>query len=469
MYTMDIFRTADLQERKDAMDEALASARGKEADKQEQDKKDEEYNEKLQGVTDPIAQELLRKPIEDLAKKAFGKVSGAIRSRVAGGIRTAGRQVGDRLQAQASRLGVNGDDLEALRSGNPSRIGSRLLTRTQGRATSAIPSGEVDDDTRSVLNIGRRLRGGTARPAQPTGTDGEPVEVDAFSGDPVIRQTEAPRPQPIGEADDWTTQLYDSPITHTSELPARIPTTARPSLAFDSPEDPTQRFVSSRLNKIFSSTDLSDLPTPSFRPAPRVQPPSTAGDAQVLDQLAPMREAGRIQGSGISQRQALQNRQVLEDFKNASPDLTEGRTTVQARVQADAISGPATPQQPLVQGQAPEPDVQPESSAPAPREEPPSGTDGSSVEAPSIRQAGQGAEQSLQRSAGRSAGEVGEDALRSFAESEGALGGPEDPLADVVGLVAGLGTLFGGLFGGHHTDAISSDATSNAVAQQGVY
>ena len=462
---MDIFRDADLEERKEALNDALAVASGRREDQEDQEKKDADYNEKLQGITEPIAQELLRKPVEDLAKKAFGRISGAIRSRVAGGLRSAGRQVASRLQDEATRLGVNAEDLEALRSGQPSRIAERFTARTTGRATSAIPE-VIDDDTRRVVNIGRGLRGRTPLPPQPTGDDGEPVEIDAFTGRPVVRQEETPRPTPTDEVDDWTAQLYDQPITHEADLPTRIPSTRPPvSLASD-PEDPTARVVANRLNSIFKQTDLSDLPTPSFRPTPRAPPPTaSAGDTPVLDQLAPMREASRIQASGISPRQALQNRSILDQYRNATPDLREDSTpSVQA--EGEATSGSATPQRPIVQGQVEEPQVTPQSSAPAPREEPATGTGDSNVDASASRTAGQQAEQQLERQAGR---DLESNTLRAVGESELALGGAEDPLADVVGLVAGLGTLFGGLFGGHHTDVVSSDARSNAVAQQGVY
>lgn len=460
---MDIFRDADLEERKEALNDALAVASGRREDQEDQEKKDADYNEKLQGITEPIAQELLRKPVEDLAKKAFGKVSGAIRSRVAGGLRSAGRQVASRLQDQATRLGVNAEDLEALRSGQPSRIAERFTARTTGRATSAIPE-VIDDDTRRVVNIGRGLRGRTPLPPQPTGDDGEAVEVDAFTGRPIVRQEETPRPTPTDEVDDWTAQLYDQPITHEADLPSRIPSTRPPvSLASD-PEDPTARVVANRLNSIFGNTDYSSLPTPSFRPPPS-SAPAIQGDTQVLDQLAPMREASRIQASGISPRQALQNRSILDQYRNATPDLRED-TTPAVQAEGDATSGPATPQQPTVQGQVEEPQVTPESSAPAPRSEPATGTGDSNVDGSSSRSAGQQIDRTIEQNAGR---DLESNTLRTVGESELALGGPEDPLADVVGLVAGLGTLFGGLFGGHHTDVVSSDATSNAVAQQGVY
>ena len=47
-------------------------------------------------------------------------------------------------------------------------------------------------------------------------------------------------------------------------------------------------------------------------------------------------------------------------------------------------------------------------------------------------------------------GKTAAKALATTAETEGELGGPEDPIADIVSLGLGLGTLFGGLGGVEH-------------------
>ena len=474
---MDIFRQADLDERREAMQDALADYTSKKEGEEEQEKKNDDYNEKLQAITDPLAQELLRKPLEDLSKKVFGKASTAVRSRVSGVLRSGARQareaVTSRLQDSASRLGVGAEDLEALRSGDPSRIAGRLISRTEGPATPSLPTGDLDDDTRTVLNRSRALRGRLSRPAQPTGDDGEPVEIDALTGRPIVRQEDNPRPQAIDEADDWTAQLYDQPITHDLDLPSRVPSTRPPISLASEPEDPTARVVSNRLNSIFKATDPSDLPTPSFRPTPRVQPATaSAGDSQVLDQLAPMREALKTtESSTIPRTTALQNRQILNQYRFTDSDLRTGtgRPTAVDEAQAQATSGPATPQQPQLQGQSEPVQTTPESSAPPPRSEPPSGTGDSSVDASAGRQAGQQVERTVEQSAGRETTTLAEQALQNAGKADLALGGAEDPLADVLGLVTGIGTLLGGIFGGHHDAVSDAGALSNASTQQGVY
>ena len=477
---MDIFRTPDLEEQQEALNEAMNDYRDRKVDEQEaqeeQDKKDEDFNSKLQAITDPIAQELLRKPVEDLGRKAVGKVVGAVRSRIAGGLRTAGRQIGSRLQGTAERLGVNAEDLDALRSGDVGRIGARLTARvpTQGSATSALPSGDVDEGTRDVLNISRQVRGQLPRPPQPTDTAGEPVEVDAFTGRPIVRQEEAPAPQPIDEADDWTSQLYDSPITHDNDMPLRLPSTRPPTSLATEPENPTARVVANRLNSIFRNTDTSDLPTPSFRPAPRPPPAeASAGDTPVLDQLAPMREAMNIDGPT-----ALRNRSILEQYRNSDGDLLEGRTPLQ-EAQDEAVSGGATPSSNVgtLQGQGNPVDVdaQPGQTAPAPPrtqpdESPPSGGSGndSSVDASVSRPAEQETEQVVRREAGSVARTGTEAGLEEGAD----LALDADPLTAPLGLLLGLGTLLGGVFGGQHNKAPpTADAQPivNAGVQQGVY
>lgn len=481
---MDIFRNPDLEEKQEALNEALNEYRDKKTDQAEaqaeQDKKDDDFNEKLQGITEPIAQELLRKPVEELGSKAVRKVVGAVRSRVVKGVRAVGREVGSRLQDQADRLGVNGEDLEALRSGDLSRIGGRVLSRvpTQGSATSAIPS-QIDDDTRQVLNQSRVLRGQLGRPAQPTGEDGEPVELDAFTGEPIVRQAEAPRPQGIDEADDWTSQLYDQPITHESDMPTRLPSSRPPASLAEEPENPADRVVANRLSNIFKQTDYSDLPTPSFKPTPRVQPTeASAGDSQALDQLAPMREAMKAQE--ITPRQALQNRSILQQYKNTDADLTTGQTkTPTQQAQEDAVSGEATPESNVgtLQGQSPPVEAQPaQSSQPpsatdpsAPKPAPEGGTQTSSVDASVSRPAEQETEQVIKKGA--------TSALEKTGLEEGTEIGAEaaldaDPLTAPIGLLLGLGTLLGGVFGTKHTKALdSADAQplANAGVQQGVY
>jgi len=59
-------------------------------------------------------------------------------------------------------------------------------------------------------------------------------------------------------------------------------------------------------------------------------------------------------------------------------------------------------------------------------------------------------------------------ALGTLAETDAELGGPEDPIGDIVSLVAGLGTLFGGVFGKHHTET-PVEVPTNPTSQQGVY
>ena len=467
MYTMDVFRNADLADLNNALGDARADEATKERLQDEQDKKDDDFNSTLESITQPIAGELLRKPIEDLSKKVLGKVSGAIRSRVSSGIKSAAEQgktfAQQKLSQAADKFGVKSEDLDSLRSGFQQSRASRFAPEretTTGRATSAVPD-QIDGDARSVLNKDRILQGRSPLKAPKTDSSGEPVEVNAFTGKPVVRQ--APEPQPFTEPDDWVGDLYDKPLSHIN--PGSAVPNAQPKsnpLEFSSPDNPTERFAGKRLNDIFRSTDTSSLPTPSFKPEPKVQP-STAGDAEPVDQLHPLRQL-----FDLDSKTASQNKAVLQAFKNSDGDLT---------------TGPATPKPVQLQGQQPPPDTQPASSAPEPtptdptkppEPEPPtdSGTPPTTVNDSDVNVASSraaGADGALEKSAGKTAKSLGTDALESLGEGEAALGGPEDPLADIVGLGMGLATLFGGIFGGKKDDKVIGGPDVNAGVQQGVY
>jgi len=66
------------------------------------------------------------------------------------------------------------------------------------------------------------------------------------------------------------------------------------------------------------------------------------------------------------------------------------------------------------------------------------------------RAAAKAAGQSTEKSLGKDAAESAAKALATAGETEAELGGPEDPIADIVSLGLGLGTLFGGLGGVEH-------------------
>ncbi len=89
-------------------------------------------------------------------------------------------------------------------------------------------------------------------------------------------------------------------------------------------------------------------------------------------------------------------------------------------------------------------------------------TDGGDVGSTAVNTSTKSAEQAAAKAAAKASGEdvedsLGEDlgkkagaALATSAETEAELGGPEDPIADIVSLGLGLGTLFGGLGGVEH-------------------
>lgn len=458
---MDIFRNADLDELNNALGDARADEAVKAELQDEQDKKDDKFNDIVKGFTDPLTAEFLRRPVEGAVKAA----SKAVRTRVAGGVKSAAEKAKSfaqqKLSDAADRFGVNSEDLDSLRSGFQQTRAARFApdrTGSTGRATSAVPEG-VDDETRGVINTQRAVDGQSPLKATPT-EGGEPVEVDAFTGKPVVRQ--APEPQPFTESDDWTADLYDSPISHVNPVSSVPNPVKKPLFDIEPPEgaNPTERFASSRLQSIFKGTDTSSLPTPTFKPQPVQAPEAAAGDTEPLDQLHPLREL-----FNTNPEKAAQNKSILQAFKNTDGDLTTG-------------AGAPTPQQVQLQGQQPPPDAKPaqisgEPTPSDPSNPPTSSGAGADSEADAGSSLGKEAEQEsekvLTKTAKTGIKDAGEDALSSFAEGEAIGGGPEDPLADILGGVMAIGSELGSIFGQHHTKAVSDAPAVNAGVQQGVY
>jgi hypothetical protein len=203
--------------------------------------------------------------------------------------------------------------------------------------------------------------------------------------------------------------LYNSPVNATSKTVenarARVPTEAPPV------EEP--RTITPSLEKIFKQPEtqeavdfkfkrpLQPKPDPDLSDLPSVEELTAAkAEPQVLDQLAPMRE--------LAQQQAeARNASIIDTAK------------------------------PLPKPQPVEP---PKPQAPKSTDEPSAGQD-------IAKQAEKEAGQPLEKSIGTEAGEA-------TLEAETALGGPEDPLADIAGFIAGIGTLLGGELGGKKAEPI---------------
>jgi hypothetical protein len=168
---MEFFNTnADESKNAQALQEysnSLASKRDAEAKENE---KVDDYNEKLQSVLEPIGAKLVEEPARELIKGAVKGIARRITKKgeevVKAGVRRA-----------ADRLGVNSEDLVALRQ----RV---TAPRSLGKLATDIPKAPrvstepIDEKTTRLL----KLRPKPSRGAK-TGASEEPVEQSAFGVD----------------------------------------------------------------------------------------------------------------------------------------------------------------------------------------------------------------------------------------------------------------------------------------------
>lgn len=168
---MEFFNTnADESKYAQALQEYSSSLASKRDAEAKENEKVDDYNEKLQSVLEPIGAELIKKPAEELVTGAVKGIARRITSKgeevVKAGVRRA-----------ADRLGVNADDLVALRS----RI---TAPRTLGKLVTDIPKASrvstepIDERTTRLL----KLRPKPSRGLK-TGASEEPVEQSAFGVD----------------------------------------------------------------------------------------------------------------------------------------------------------------------------------------------------------------------------------------------------------------------------------------------
>tara|TARA_S200002703_G_scaffold65493_2_gene56574 strand:- start:9793 stop:11364 length:1572 start_codon:yes stop_codon:yes gene_type:complete len=520
----DVFSQLDEQQSQRALADYINAINARERDENkvrvenaEQKEKDDEYNSKVEGVTDPIAQELLRKPIEDLSKTAIKNTLNAFKARANRSLNSLGRKGVDYLKKsvldKANEFGIEPEKLKGLLSDvDPSKsladTQDQLFTKLKGLAdpeklnqlaTQATPSTEVDPATNQITNAGKiEGQGNIKPPADKVATEpdefGEAKEIDPFTGNEIQRgkplfdlDSEAKfddgEPE---EFDDWTTSLYDNPITHSSAPPdvTAPPAEAPAPVEVEAPENPfsfsnfqsgsgafgdaPKPSTSSRLSSIFQDSNLDNAPSVDFTgkslrvPQPKaLSADSVAGDAEPLDQLAPMRDLLKGRGAGgdaVPQFTRAQNQQVLRDFQRTATDPPPSAS-------AQSVNRPLTEDKTLT----------PESGQPPPKPTPEDdqvGPNAGDTRPPPKPSAIEGDADDVAKQSGESAlKSAGEDALEEGGDIMLAGGGPEDPITDVIGLVAGLGTLLGGLFGGHHTKPMppTVDATPvNPTYQSGV-
>ncbi|NND24089.1 MAG: hypothetical protein HKN86_05280 [Acidimicrobiia bacterium] len=168
---MEFFNTnADESKYAQALQEYSSSLASKRNAEEKEDAKVDDYNDKLQSVLEPIGAKLVEEPARDLIK---GAVKGIARR-----ITKKGEEVvKSGVQRVADRLGVNPEDLVALRT----RV---TAPRTLGKLPTDIPKAPrvntepIDRKTTKVL----KLRPKPSRGAK-TGVSEEPVEESAFGVD----------------------------------------------------------------------------------------------------------------------------------------------------------------------------------------------------------------------------------------------------------------------------------------------
>ena len=514
----DAFSSLDRQRQNEALSDYINAMNGRtnaenkvRIENQEQKQKDSEYNSTLESVTDPLAQELLRKPIEDLSKGAIKGALDAFKARANKSLNSLGQKGIDAFKKsvldKAKELGVKPEDLRDVAQGFTKKttlgeaqeaFNKKLdsLKKPDSALNDGAPT-QLDDGTQRVIdsargNSGNLPQGDASRVAtQPEEEGEEPQLIDAFTGKPVeskpLFDLEDSKPFDDGgeEPDEFSSQtadLFDKPTTHSSLPPDSQPAPATDDapVADDNPfsfskfvsgkgasgdgSAPTES-ASSRLSSIFKSSNLDDAPSIDFtgrstrvtQPKPPA-PDSVAGDVSTQDQLSPMRDLmkGRARGDvdATPQFTSQQNQEVVDAYR---------RTASQPPPKASDSTPSGQPEGGSVQeGQ---PKVTPEEVQP---KEPTPDDDQGGNGAGDIRDV----EGDASKIGATTAEEAGEDALGEFGAIAGSEGGL-NPIADVIGLVAGLGTLLGGIFGGHHhkdkpIDSPQVGSTVNPTDQVGV-
>ena len=422
---MNIFDNSDIANYQDAVAKAneanLTQSQKIQRRQEAEDKETDKYNDTLRGILDPIGGELLRKPLEglvhDTLKKGIKKLTGKATEEGTKIAKAGAKKL-------AERLGVSEDQITGatrkLSGVKEPSLGEVKLPK------STLPA-RLDDETAKLLNRSRRVRGkapkiNTTKTAE---VDGEPRLVSAFDDSPIVPK---PFKAPLfkdATGDDWLDKLYNSPVNATSKTVksarARVPTEAPPA------EEP--RTITKSLDDIFKQPETQEAvdlkfkrplppqPDPDLADLPSVEELASAAksEPQVLDQLAPMRE--------LAQQQAESTNASIIDTAKPLPK--------------------------------PQPVEPPKPTAPATTDEP---TAGQSIGNQAEKEAGGVLEK-----------DVGKEAGDAVLESEAVLGGPEDPLADIAGLFAGLGTLIGGELGGKKSEPIEqAQAQLNPSSTYGI-
>ena len=523
----DAFSSLDRQRQNQALSDYINAMNGRIEDENkvreenaEQKAKDNEYNETLQSITDPFAQELIRKPVEELQKKAVGSLVNAFKARANKSLNSLGRRGVQAFKKsildRAKELGVDPQQLKDVSQGftknttlGEAQEAFNKKLDSLKNPDSAINDGapaQLDEGTKNVIDSARANQGNLPRgdasdvATQPEAEDEEPQLIDAFTGKPIeskpIFDLEDDKPFDDGldepdEFDDWTADLYDKPITQSAPPPNPDPARPPPApesvddvpsesnpFSFDSftqgkgafgdpsvPREPVQ----SRLSRIFKSANLDDAPNVDFtgrssritQPKP---PPSdsVAGDVQTQDSLAPMRDLmkNRAQGDvdATPQFTRQQQQQVMDDYRRTATDPPPKASDSAPSGQPEGGSAVQSGQDTV----RPE-EVEPKEN-PQPTADDDQGGDGAGDVVTDAEKAGDSALKTT-------AEEGGEDLLGEIGADTALIA---DPLTSVIGLVAGLGTLLGGIFGGHHhadkpVDSPKVDPTTvNPTDQVGV-
>ena len=410
---MNVFDNSDIANYQDAVAKAneanLTQSQKIQKRQDAEDKETDKYNDTLRGILDPIGGELLRKPLEglvhDTLKKGIKKLTGKATEEGTKIAKAGAKKL-------AERLGVSEDQITGatrkLSGVKEPPLGEVKLPK------STLPA-SLDNDTAELLNRSRRVRGKAPKiNTTPTEeVDGEPRLVSAFDDAPIVPK---PFKTPLFEdatGDDWVDKLYNSPVNATSKTVesarARVPTEAPPTEEprpitkslediFKQPE--TQEAVDFKFKRPLqpkTEPDLSDLPSVEELTAAKAEP-------QVLDQLAPMRE--------LAQQQAEARNSSIIDTANPLPK--------------------------------PQPVEPPKPTAPAPTDEP---SAGQSIGKQAEKEAGGVLEKDVGKEVGA---EIATDAIEGSAAAQGFL----DPISDIAGLFAAVGTLLGGELGGKKSEPI---------------